>query len=387
MTGEILLTSLRYVGLHLVQAFHPKYKVIAFDISAKRLEALQDEFSQYTNVKSTTNARQLREATHFLIAVPTSLRSDRSIDLSYLQAAIKTVSEHARPGATVVIESSVAVGMTRQLLGPLMQQLGLKAGMSPERVDPGRIHPPAASIPKIISGLDDINPESLASINEVYSNAFQHIIQVSKPEVAEMVKLYENCQRMVNIAYANEMADACIPHDINPYEVCNAASTKPFGYMPFTPGLGVGGPCIPANPYYLLTNNTFPVLQFAAERMWQRPAAIAERIIQSLVKISMERPRVLVVGVGFKKGQSLTTHSPGVGLINALQLLKAEVAYADPLVMQERLPYVRCLDHQVQWSKEYLQTSFDYIVVAVKQDGLNYGILDDISVPVQHFTQ
>jgi nucleotide sugar dehydrogenase len=138
--------------------------------------------------------------------------------------------------------------MTRNFLESLMRSKGIKGGMSPERVDPGRTDRTAASIPKIISGFDDITAGSLASIKEIYSDAFDHIVTVSKPEVAEMVKLYENCQRMVNIAYVNEMADACFPHGIDPYEVCSAASTKPFGYIPFTPGLGVGGPCIPCNP-------------------------------------------------------------------------------------------------------------------------------------------
>jgi len=176
------------------------------------------------------------------------VKADRSIDLTYLSAAIQTVASHARPGSTVVIESSVAVGMTRELLRNLMSAKSIKAGMSPERVDPGRSYPPAASIPKIISGLDDITAGSLASIYEVYSQAFDSIITVSSPEVAEMVKLYENCQRMVNIAYANEMADACMQLGIDAYEVCNAAATKPFGFSSYTPGLGVGGPCIPCNP-------------------------------------------------------------------------------------------------------------------------------------------
>lgn len=108
-----------------------------------------------------------------------------------------------------------------------------------QRVDPGRTEPPAAQIPKIISGLDDISPGSLDAISEIYSNVFDQVVPVSKPEVAEMMKLFENCQRMMCIAYVNEMADACVDHDISPYEVCNAAATKPFGYLPFTPGLGM----------------------------------------------------------------------------------------------------------------------------------------------------
>jgi nucleotide sugar dehydrogenase len=245
---RIAVIGVGYVGLHLVETFAQKYSVVAFDLSAKRLESLQDRFSSFPDILSTTDARQLRNSTHFLIAVPTTLRHDRSIDLSYLKAAIKTVADNAGSGATIIIESSVAVGTTRALLEPLMQLRNWKGGMSPERVDPGRTEPPAASIPKVISGLDDITPGSLESIHEIYSQVFHNVLRVSKPEVAEMMKLYENCQRMICIAYANELADACTPHDIDPYEVCNAAATKPFGYIPFSPGLGVGGPCIPCNP-------------------------------------------------------------------------------------------------------------------------------------------
>ncbi|KAH8653565.1 hypothetical protein BX600DRAFT_82609 [Xylariales sp. PMI_506] len=381
----VAVIGVGYVGAHLVEAFGSKFSVIAFDVNAKRLEQLRDDFSQYLDVQGTTDPRRLQEATHFLISVPTMLQPDRSIDLTYLRSAIKTVSEQARPGSTVVIESSVAVGMTRDLLEPLMRSKGIKAGMSPERVDPGRTDRTAASIPKIISGLDDITLGSLESIREIYAEAFDHIVTVSKPEVAEMVKLYENCQRMVNIAYANEMADACGPHGIDPYEVCRAAGTKPFGYIPFTPGLGVGGPCIPCNPYYLFTNNDMPILQHATERMWQRPAAVAGRIMKTLSR-TRERPRVLVVGVGFKKGQSLTTHAPGVSLINALQSLGAEVAFVDPLVAQETLPFARRFDHSSRWTKEDLEASFDYAVIAVRQDGLDYELLEGTAVPVECFS-
>jgi UDP-N-acetyl-D-mannosaminuronate dehydrogenase len=117
-----------------------------------------------------------------------------------------------------------------------------------QRVDPGRVEPPAHAIPKVISGLDDITPGSLESVNDIYSKAFDNVVRTTKPEVAEMTKLFENCQRMMMAAYANEMADACKLHGIDPFEVQSAAATKPFGYLPFTPGLGVGGHCIAVNP-------------------------------------------------------------------------------------------------------------------------------------------
>lgn len=137
------------------------------------------------------------------------------------------------------------------------------------------------TITKIVSGLDDVVPGSLHAIMSLYAKVFDNVLPVSRPEVAEMTKLYENCQRMVCIAFANEMADACIPHSIDPYEVCRAAATKPFGYMPFTPSLGVGGHCIPINPYYLLSNSEFPLLKAATEKMWKRPVEIGQRILDN----------------------------------------------------------------------------------------------------------
>lgn len=148
------------------------------------------------------------------------------------------------------------------------------------------------TIPKVLSGLDDITPGSLAAITRLYSQVFGTIIPVSKPEVAEMMKLYENCQRMMCIAYANEMADACVPHGIDPYEVCKAAASKPFGYMPFTPSLGVGGHCIPVNPYYLLSNSDFPLLKAATEKMWERPEQIGQRALESVFSTWQKREHV-----------------------------------------------------------------------------------------------
>jgi nucleotide sugar dehydrogenase len=238
------------------------------------------------------------------------------------------------------------------------------------------------SIPKVISGLDDIVPGSLDSITRLYSPIFNTIAPVSKPEVAEMMKLYENCQRMMCIAYANEMADACIPHDIDPYEVCSAAATKPFGYMPFTPSLGVGGHCIPVNPYYLLSNNSFPLLQAATEKMWRRPAMIAQRALETLYQenahvFGHRKPRVLVVGIGFKPGQSNLSNSPGLELAKCLVMSeKVDVSFADPLVKQSAIPQIPRLDDK-DWTKETLET-FDIIIVAFRQIDMNFSVLEDL---------
>ncbi|KAH7173488.1 uncharacterized protein B0J16DRAFT_311358 [Fusarium flagelliforme] len=384
----VAVIGVGYVGKHLVSSFSSRYQVIGFDVSAKRIQDLTGEYEDNTNVQFSRDSQDLRRATHFLISVPTLLRPDKTIDSSYLREALKTVGEVAPSGSTVVIESSVTVGMTRQLLGPLAASRRLFAGMSPERVDPGRVEPPAKSIPKIISGLDDITPGSLDAIARVYSTIFDTIVPVSKPEVAEMMKLYENCQRMVCIAYANEMADACIPHGIDPYEVCDAASTKPFGHMPYIPSVGVGGHCIPVNPFYLLSNSHFPLLECATLAMQSRPHRLAQRILQTLRhRIADRTPRVLVVGVGFKAGQSQIDNSPGAELVKGLAVSReVDVSWADSLVKQEAFPQVYRIPNE-DWCREVLET-FDTIVVASRQPGLQLDILDELDgVEVERWCQ
>ncbi|PHH83357.1 hypothetical protein CDD82_1870 [Ophiocordyceps australis] len=377
----VAVIGVGYVGTHLVNNFGRVHDTIGFDVSERRVKELQHEFSQNSRVRVTSNASDLDEATHYLISVPTLLLADRSIDASYLRSALRTVAAHARRGATVVIESSVAVGMTRQLLGPLAKRHGYFAGMSPERVDPGRIDPPAHAIPKVVSGLDDVVPGSLNSILALYSQAFDRVVPVSTPEVAEMTKLYENCQRMMCIAYANEMADACQPHGIDPFEVCSAAATKPFGYQDYTPGVGVGGHCIPVNPHYLLSNSAFPLLQAASDAMARRPAALARRAVDKLLRRwpanAVCKPRVLVVGVGFKAGQATLSNSPGLDLIKHLCLSSSvDVGFADPLVSQDHVPQVPRLDDDA-WNAETLK-SFDMIIVTMRQHGLDFGLLDNL---------
>jgi nucleotide sugar dehydrogenase len=227
------------------------------------------------------------------------------------------------------------------------------------------------SIPKVISGL---TPDSLSAITRLYTPVFDRLVPVSRPEVAEMMKLYENCQRMMNIAFANEMADACIPHGVDPFEVADAAATKPFGYMPFTPSAGVGGHCIPVNPYYLLSNSEFPLLKAAAEKMGRRPAEIAKRVVE---RLPGRRGRVLVVGMGFKRGQSVLSNSPGVEVVRTLKAAKGvEVVFADPLVKEGVCEGVERLGDG-EWKRQVLE-GFDVIVVVVRQVGLDFGVLEEL---------
>ncbi|KAF0328505.1 UDP-N-acetyl-D-glucosamine 6-dehydrogenase [Colletotrichum sp. SAR11_59] len=374
----VAVIGVGYVGEHLVGNFARKFNVLGFDVSEARVQSLEREFGPDSKAKFTSKPSDMGAATHFLISVPTLLRPDQTVDTSFLRSALKNVATYARAGSVVVVESSVAVGMTRELLGPLAQERHFFAGMSPERVDPGRVEPPAHAIPKIVSGLDDMVPGSLNAIVRLYSQVFDNVVPVSRPEVAEMTKLYENCQRMMCIAFANEMADACVGHGVDPYEVSGAAATKPFGYMPFTPSLGVGGHCIPVNPYYLLSNNQFPLLQHATERMRARPSAIAQRAVDALCA-EKPRPSILVVGMGFKKGQSHLANSPGLELAKSLVLSeKVDVCWADPLVKQEAVPQIPRLNDVEGWNVKSLEERFDMIIVAFRQSGLDFDVLSQL---------
>lgn len=213
---------------------------------------------------------------------------------------------------------------------------------------------------------------------------FDTVVPVSRPEVAEMSKLYENCQRTIAIAYANEMADACQELGIDPFEVARTSATKPFGYLPMYPSLGIGGHCIPVNPIYLMSTCKFPLLKQAHDRMMTRPSRIASQLLTSILKESyqkhgaIQQPKVLVVGVGFKAGQSDTSYSPGLQLLNFLrQSGEVDLMFCDPLVSQDSIPGVPRLEKSL-WKTEMLNT-FDAIVVAVKQPSLDYGVLENLT--------
>ncbi|KAI8932143.1 hypothetical protein NX059_011026 [Plenodomus lindquistii] len=377
----VAVVGVGYVGAHLVEAFAKYYDVIACDLSERRLQEVHRQLKGLS-ITYTVNPADLNKASHILIAVPTSLTEDKQVDNTLLCHAINTIEEHAQPGATVVVESSVAVGTTRALMRYLMKSKNLLVGMSPERIDPGRATPTFTAIPKIVSGLC---PASLQSISALYSPVFPNILPVSSPEVAEMTKLYENCQRVICASYANEMADSCISLGIDPYEVSAAAASKPFGYLPFRPGPGLGGHCIPVNPYYLLSNCDMPLLEHATALSWRRQSHVARRFVQELLEereaktsdasTDASRLRIVVVGIGFKRGQSLLSNSPGVTIIRTLvREFSVYVEFVDPLVTESDFNEVPRFDVENDWNAARLNT-FDGVIVAIDQVGVELGVL------------
>ena len=248
--------------------------------------------------------------------------------------------------------------------------------MSPERVDPGRVTPSLIQIPKIVSGLDEV---AMEKITHIYSQVFEKVVPVSRPEVAEMTKLFENCYRMINIAYVNEIADACDRQGINAKEVISAASTKPYGFSAFNPGLGVGGHCIPINPYYLFVNNQLPILQAATETMRDRPAKLAWEIYNERSSILNKKSlRVLVIGVAFKPGQSVISCSPGLAFARAMKELGCKtLMYHDPLVAQSSIEWIPRLS-QENFRVSVIDKLFDLVCVCMKQELVDFEILDQL---------
>jgi nucleotide sugar dehydrogenase len=262
------------------------------------------------------------------------------------------------------MESSVYVGMTRKVIGHLRAK-NIYIGFSPERVDPGRVDPLVYQIPKIISGIDE---ESLCHVMEFYGSVFEKLVPVSSMETAEMCKLAENCFRMINITYANEISDACKKLNINPYEMTNACATKPFGFMPFYAGLGVGGHCIPVNPQWLAitSKDDLPLLMSATKMTKERPIREAKKLL--------ENPyihKVLVVGMAFKTGESLTTKSAGLDFANYLFKHNIDVSFYDPLVSIDDAS-VKHLKRVTEITTEYLDTSFDAVCISIKQTGIGW---------------
>lgn len=228
----------------------------------------------------------------------------------------------------MILESSVGVGMTRALLKRL-RATGVFVAFSPERIDPGRAIPKTSAIHKIVGGIDD---ESRHRAMNWYGPVFDNLVPVSSLETAEMCKQYENCFRLVNIAYVNEVADACEAHGIDVSEMITASATKPFGFMKFHPTLGVGGSCIPENVRYFLEHNRLPLLQFASMAVVNRPALKAQELVRQFPKAN----RFLVVGIGYKCGQASTANSPGLAFADELVRLGKRVALHDNYASSQR---------------------------------------------------
>lgn len=351
------IVGLGYVGLPLAVAFAGAgFKVLGFDIRQGNVDSVNRGVSYIADVsdddlaavvtggrlEGTTDQSRLTEADAICICVPTPLTPTKDPDLSYIIFESGEISKYLRPGQLVVLESTTYPGTTRQVVMSGLEASGLKCGVdfflaySPERVDPGSKDYNVKNTPKIVGGTDARSTE-LAGL--LYSQIAGKVLPVSSPEVAEMTKIFENVFRGVNIALVNELAHLCEKIGISVWEVIEAASSKPFGYMPFYPGPGIGGHCIPLDPYYLANKaREFDFhtrfIELAAEINEQMPYHVVQRVLEAMNDRgrSLKGARVLVLGVAYKKDVEDTRESPSLKIIRLLREKGADVSYNDPYV-------------------------------------------------------
>ncbi|CAN5542265.1 nucleotide sugar dehydrogenase [soil metagenome] len=356
-SATVGVIGLGYVGLPLAIEFaRAGFRVVGFDVSQRVCDELNAGHSHIQDVPSaevadfvasgkftaTTDVNALRSADAVSIAVPTPLGKTHDPDMSFVQAAAATVAEVAHPGLLVVLESTTYPGTTREVVLPLLASAGYTVGedifvaFSPERVDPGNPVYSTRNTPKVVGG---ITPDCTELATALYASCIETIVPVSSTEVAELVKLLENTFRSVNIAMANEMAIVCDKLGVDVWEVIEAAATKPFGFMKFTPGPGIGGHCIPLDPHYLAwkmrtLNYRTRFIELAGEVNTAMPAYVVEKVAFALngVRKPVNGSSVLVLGVAYKRDIDDVRESPALDVIRLLESHGATVSYHDPYV-------------------------------------------------------
>ena len=347
--------GLGYVGLPLaVELAEAGYNVLGYDVSQPVVDGINGGTSHIGDVPSerlaklvdaglieaTTDDARLGECGAVSICVPTPLNKIKDPDLAYVLRAGETIRRTIQPGALVILESTTYPGTTDEVLLPILEEGGLTVGedlflcFSPERVDPGNATWQTKNTPKVLGGVTEACTEAGRAL---YDTVFDSVVPVTSARAAELVKVYENTFRMINIALANELAQACDKLDLDVWEVVDAAATKPFGFMKFTPGPGLGGHCIPLDPHYLawkMRTLSFKtrLIELASEINAEMPTFVARKVAEALNEDSksVRGSRVLVLGIAYKKDIDDLRESPALEIIRLLQESGADVVYHDP---------------------------------------------------------
>lgn len=394
------VVGLGYVGLPLAMAYvDAGYRVIGYDVDGDKIASLRAGRSYVGDVadgqvaaavaegklEPATDPARLREADVVAICVPTPLTAEKEPDLSFLSDTAATLSAQLRPGQLVIVESTVFPGATRELVLPLLEESGLAAGrdfwlaFSPERVDPGNKAFPLKEIPTVVGGVDDAALELAAAF---YEPVVSEVIKVSSAEAAEMSKLLENTFRAVNIALVNELKVICDKMGLDAFEVIEAAASKPYGFQPFVPGPGVGGHCIPIDPYYLAwrareLGHESRFVELAGRVNDEMPAYVVSRLEEGLAArgLKLAGAGVLVLGVAYKANVDDLRESPALVVIDLLRERGAEVAYHDRYA--PALPKTRKYDFGLSTVEIGAETvrKYDAVVIATDHTGVDYDMV------------
>lgn len=355
--AKTAVIGLGYVGLPLaVEMASAGFATVGIDVSEERVDKINRSENYIADISpaelrklveqgllsASTDFSVLRDADFISICVPTPLGKGKIPDISYILSAAQQVKRFLRPGHVIILESTTYPGTTEEVVLPLLQETGLKVGhdfflaFSPERIDPGNKTYSLRNTPKVIGG---ITPNCTEAAQSLYQTFIDEVIIVSSTQSAEMVKILENTFRAVNIGLANEIAIMCNRMNINTWEVIDAAASKPFGFMPFYPGPGLGGHCIPVDPHYLVWKlkslDYHPrFIQLADEINSSMPHLVVDKVVDALNKQekAVKNSRLLVLGVSYKKDVDDYRESPALQIIRLLQRKEAHVFYHDPYV-------------------------------------------------------
>jgi UDP-N-acetyl-D-glucosamine dehydrogenase len=377
----ICVLGLGYVGLPLAWAFaEAGFKVSGIDVDDEKVASIRKgtacasgvtfDVNRSRSFSASTDFSLLGEADVAIICVPTPLSKTRDPNLSFVLEAAQTVAAHLHPGQLIILESTTYPGTTRELLLPLFEEKGFTVGKefflaySPERIDPGNKTFTLANTPKVVAG---ITPSCLQLARVLYSQVVDRVVPVSSTDAAEMVKLLENTFRSVNIALVNEFAIMSHRLGLDVWEVIQAAATKPFGFMPFLPGPGLGGHCIPVDPHYLswklkLLAYKARLIELADEINREMPRFVVEKVIEALnrERKSVKGSKVLILGVAYKRDSDDVRESPALDVMKLLDERGGEIFYHDPLVPE--ITFNGSTFHSVLLSPESISAS-DVVVV------------------------
>ena len=398
-SAQIGIIGLGYVGLPLAaRAGRIGYSVLGFDVSAGRVARINQgesyvgdvpseaiaELREQRRLEATTDFRRLRACDIIVICVPTPLNATRDPDISYIERAAEDIARTLRTGQLVVLESTTYPGTTQEVIKPSLEATGLHVGedcflaFSPERIDPGQTNSKGFTVentPKVVGGVTSACTELASAF---YSSVTSHVVPVSSPRVAELTKLFENIFRSVNIALVNELALLCDRMGLNVWEVVDAAATKPFGFMKFTPGPGLGGHCIPVDPFYLTWKArefdlTTRFIELAGEINTQMPRHVHDLVARALnrQRKAINGARIVLLGVAYKNDTDDYRESPTFKVMELLTADGAEVLTVDPHI-DEFVDHAGTRYHTTPLSDDLLAGA-DCVVIITHHSAFDYS--------------